>query len=173
MAKFNFFNLGKNVRSVMLSEINDDIKAGRIFISERLNDAGKEKYAAFLIEAVTNSDEEAFEALLDLATYFHPTTLRQGKPIKMPSNASTILCQSEFNRYYIRAVCVHALANNINEVEIYRARVSSWARPESEAKIGKKISAQNLLDDLRSSIGTAPTLLPEVNSGLSVRIFIK
>jgi len=172
MAKFNFLNLNQNVRSFMLSEINNDIEMDNFYISERLNDTGKENYAAFLIDSATNSDEEAFEALLDIETHFNPTSLRLGKPVKTPSNASSLLCQSEFNRYYIRAICAYAIANNINEVEIYRARESSWSRPESEAKIGKKISAQDLLDDLRSSIGAEPKLMPEVNSGLSVKISI-
>lgn len=170
MAKFNFLNLNPDVRTLMLSEINTDIETDNFYVSERLNTAGKEKYAGFLIDSVTNSDEVSFEALLDLTTHFNPTYLRQGKPVKMPSNASSLLCQSEFNRYYIRAVCAHAIANDINEVEIYRARESSWSRPESEAKIGNKISAQDLLDDLRSSVGAEPKLMPEVNSGLSVKI---
>jgi hypothetical protein len=172
MAKFNFLNLDQNVRSFMLSEINNDIEMDNLYISERLNVTGKEKYAAFLIDSATNSDEEAFEVLLDITTYFNPTSLRQGKPVKTPSNASSLLCQSEFNRYYIRAVCVHAIVNEITEVEIYRARESSWSRPESEAKIGDKISAQDLLNDLRSSLGVEPKLMPEVNSGLSVKISI-
>jgi len=172
MAKFNFLNLDQNVRSLMLSEINTDIETDNFYVSERLNDTGKENYATFLIDSVTNSDEETLEALLDFTTHFNPTSLRQGKPVKIPSNASTLLCQSEFNRYYIRALCAHAIANDINEVEIYRARESSWSRPESEAKIGKKISAQDLLDDLRSSVGAEPKLMPEVNSGLSVKISI-
>lgn len=172
MAKFTFLNIGQNVRSIMLSEIDNDIKTDNFFISERLNDTGKANYATFLNDAVNNSDEEALEANLDFATHFNATSMRQGKPVKTPSNASTLLCQSEFNRYYIRAVCVYAIANNIDEVEIYRARESSWSRPESEAKIGTKISAQDLLEDLRSSVGTEPMLLPEVNSGLSVKISI-
>ncbi|WP_312399747.1 hypothetical protein [Sphingobacterium sp.] len=170
MAKFNFLNLDQNVRSIMLSEINTDIETDNLYFSDRLNDTGKENYTNFLIDSVKNSDEEEFEMLLDFATHFNPTSLRQGKIVKTPSNASTILCQSEFNRYYIRAVCVHAMANDINEVEIYRARESSWSRPGSEAKIGNKISAQDLLDDLRSSVGVEPKLMPEVNSGLSVKI---
>jgi hypothetical protein len=170
MAKFNFVNLDQNVRSLMLAEIDDDIQADRLYISERLNESGKKLYRSFLIDAVTNSDEEAFERLFDLATHFNPTYVRQGKNVKMPSNAATLLCQSEFNRYYIRAVCRHAVANNITEVEIYRGRESSWSRSESEMKIGQKILAQDLLDDLRTSIGIEPSLLPEINSGLSVKI---
>lgn len=172
MAKFNFLNLDQNVRSYMLSEINKDIEMDNFYVSERLNDTGKKNYAAFLIDSATNSDEEAFEGLLDFETHFNLTSLRQGNPVKTPSNASSLLCQSEFNRYYIRAVCAHAIANDISELEIYRARESSRSRPESEAKIGKKLSAQDLLDDLRSSIGAEPKLMPEVNSGLSVKISI-
>ena len=88
----------------------------------------------------------------------------------MPSNASTLLSQSEFNRYYIRAICLKAITAGEEFVTIYRARESSWSRPESEARIGAKILAKELLEDLRNSIGIEPKLLPEINSGLSVEM---
>jgi hypothetical protein len=62
-----------------------------------------------------------------------------------------------------------SIENNIETVEIYRARESSWSRPESEMKIGTKINAIELLNDLRGSVGEEPKILPEVNSGLSVK----
>ena len=45
-------------------------------------------------------------------------------------------------------------------------------RPESEAKIGKTIAPQSLLDDLRKNIGVEPALglPPGPNSGLSVKL---
>ncbi len=168
--KFDFENLDDDTRELMLSEIRNDIEQENLYISERLTDLGKENYASFLLDAAKDGDEETFQILLDSGIHFNSTFLRQGNPVKMPSNASQLLAQSEFNRYYIRAICLKAIMNNIVNVEIYRARQSSRSRPESEAKIGQFLSAKELLEDLRISIGIEPRILPEVNSGLSVKI---
>ena len=170
MAKFKFQNLDDETRELMLTEIQSDIEHSKLYISERLNQLGKDNYKGYLLKSVKEGDEEILEKLLDINTHFKPTYLRQGEIVKMPSNASKLLAQSEFNRYYIRAICIRALNNNKNEVQISRARESSWSRPESEAKIGTFISAKDLLEDLRNSIGTAPKLFPDINSGLSVKL---
>ena len=154
----------------MLSEIHSDIEQQRLFLSERLNETGRNNYEAYLIKSVIDGDERMLENLLDINTHFNPIYLRQGNPIKMPSNASTLLSQSEFNRSYIRAICLRAIENGIISVQVYRARESSWSRPESEAKIGSSISAIELLEDLRNSIGKEPKLFPDINSGLSVKL---
>lgn len=170
MAKFDFRNLDEETRQLMLSEIQSDIEHNKLYVSDRLNDIGKTNYPILLIKSVETCDEESLEKLLDISINFNDTYLRQGKPVKMPSNAATLLSQSEFNRYYIRAICLKALNKNIYNIQIYRARESSWVRPESEAKIGTTISAKDLLEDLRNSIGVEPKLFPEINSGLSVKI---
>lgn len=170
MAKFNFLNLDAETRRLMLLEIESDLSSQRLYVSDRLNDIGKKSYQNYLIQSVKEGDEESLEKLLDIATHFNSTYLRQGKAVKMPSNASTLLCQSEFNRYYIRAICQRAINDKIETLEIYRARESSWTRQESEAKIGSTISAKDLLQDLRESIGIEPKLFPEINSGLCAKI---
>src|ERR1044072_1856616 len=170
MGKFNFQNLDEETRKLMLEEIEDDIRQQKLYLSDRLNITGQENYQNYLLLSVTSGDEATFEKLLDINTHFNPTYLRLGKPVRMPSNASALLCQSEFNRYYIRALCLKAVSGNIENVQIYRARDSSWARPESEAKIGSFISAADLLEDLRESVGIEPKLFPEINSGLCVKI---
>lgn len=170
MAKFNFLNLDDETRKLKLSEIMSDIENGRLYLSDRLNDLGKIKYGSYLIEAATSFDEKHLEDILDLRSHFNSTYLRQGKEVKMPVNASTLLCQSEFNRYYIRAICLRAINSDLETVKVYRARESSWTRPESEVKIGTTILAMDLLDDLRTSIGIEPKLFPEINSGLSVKL---
>lgn len=96
-----------------------------------------------------------------------------GKLKKNPSNASTLLSQNEFNRFYIRAICLEAIEKNDEKVEIYRARESSWSRSESEALIGRIVDANELLADLRENIGKTPKLLPVFNSGLSVKLIKK
>ena len=108
MANFNFVQLDEITRELMLSEINNDSKLGKLYISERLNYTGQENFESYLIEAVTSGNEQTLENLLNIDTHFNPTYLRQGKPIKMPVNAAKLLSQSEFNRYYIRAICQRA-----------------------------------------------------------------
>ncbi|MGE0018326.1 MAG: hypothetical protein AB7S72_01560 [Draconibacterium sp.] len=170
MAQFNFHNLDSVTRNLMLSEIHSDIEHRKLYESERLNETGRKNYQSYLIKSVTEGDEVLLENLLEINTHFNQTYFRVDKHVKMPSNASTLLSQSEFNRFYIRAICLRAITDGINNVQIYRARESSWARPESEAKIGTLVSAKELLEDLRNSIGTEPKLFPEINSGLSVKI---
>lgn len=170
MPTFNFIDLSRETRDLMLSEVLDDIAGDRLYISDRLNDAGKEKYAIFLINAITRGDDETFKSYLDAGDHFAPTYIRQGSEVAMPSNAAQLLSQGEFNRYYIRAICLKALHQNMDMVEIYRGRESSAARSGSEARIGQQLPAKDLLDDLRSAIGTAPQYLPEVNSGLCIKL---
>lgn len=170
MANFTFFNLDEETRKLMLEEINSDISKDNLYLSNRLDINGKEKYPAFLIESVNNGTEETFTNLLLQDGCFNETESVQGRPKKVPSNAPSLLCQSEFNRFYIRAICLRAINQNQDEVEIYRGRESSWARPESEMLIGTNLNANDLLEDLRSSIGTSPKLFPDINSGLTVKL---
>lgn len=170
MARFSFENLDNVTRELMLSEVQFDVEREMLYTSDRLNGFGRANYQDFLIKSVTEGDEVMLEELLDISRCFNSTELRQGRSAKVPSNASKLLSQSEFNRFYIRAVCARAIKEGVENVEVYRARESSWTRPESEAKIGLAIPAKELLEDLRNSIGAEPNLLPDINSGLSVRI---
>lgn len=172
MAKFNFKNLDEEVRALMIEEIQLDIAEDKLYISLRLNTFGANNYPEYLLQAAKEGDEETFETLLDINSCFNSHDMSKGKPSKMPKNASKLLCQSEFNRFYIRAVCRKSILENKSHVEIYRARESSWSRPDSDAKIGTSLSANELLDDLRRSIGAPPKVLPEVNSGLSVALIV-
>lgn len=147
-----------------------DIDESKLYESARLNSFGASNYSDYLLQSAKKGDEETFELLLDINTCFNPSDLSKGKPSKMPKNSSKLLCQSEFNRFYIRAVCRKSILEDKEFVEVYRARESSWSRSESESKIGALLSAKELLDDLRNSIGVSPTILPEVNSGLSVKL---
>lgn len=166
MAKFNFKNLTSEVREKAIIEVDADREADKLYYSGRLNENGIEIYYTKLQTALSNGDEEDLEK--SLAGNFNTTEVVNGVTKKVPSNAAQLLAQGEFNRYYIRGLCLWALENGIQSLEIYRARESSWSRAESEAKIGSKLDALQLLDDLRRNIGKQPEYLPEVNSGLSV-----
>lgn len=170
MGSFTFINLNDDIKNLMNQEIEKDIQEDNFYLSERLNDEGKKVYKDLLVKSIEEGDEELFEKDLDINKYFNPTYPRQGKLVKTPVNAAKLLTQCEFNRYYIRAICLKALESGQNEVEVYRARQSSWSRPESGAKIGQKLRVEELILDLRNSVGKEPKVLPEVNSGLSVKL---
>ncbi|NYS43031.1 hypothetical protein F2S88_30545, partial [Pseudomonas syringae pv. actinidiae] len=91
---------------------------------------------------------------------------------KVPVNAHEMLAEGEFNRFYIRGVCIEAISRGDDNVIVYRAKEVGNPRPESAAKIGKRVPPRQLLEDLRNSIGTDTALgLPQgPNSGLSVKL---
>ncbi len=169
MNNFNFKNLTESVRKKMISEVKGDISSNKLYFSDRLNALGKRIYTDALLSAITDGSEFDLQQNLESENYFNSQELRNGKSVKVPSNAAQLLAQSEFNRFYIRGVCLQAIEEGISQVEVYRARESSWSRPESERKIGTKINPNELLNDLREHIGREPLILPEVNSGLSIK----
>lgn len=171
MANFNFLNLTDSVRNKMLSEVEMDISKGELFISPRLNVNGIKEYPNFLKDSIKNGNEEFLEALIAQSNSLNETEVYgDGKTRKVAKNAALLLAQGEFNRFYIRAVCLEAIENSIDSVEVYRARESSQSRPGSELMLGEQINPNKLLEDLRTSIGVTPKILPDVNSGLSIKI---
>ncbi len=89
----------------------------------------------------------------------------------VPSNAAQTLAEGEFNRFYARGLCLYALANNIDELTVYRAKDVQNHRPDSKRKEDTQISAAKLLEDLRKNIGKDTILeLASPNSGLSVKL---
>jgi hypothetical protein len=83
-----------------------------------------------------------------------------------------MLAEGEFNRFYIRALCMSAMEDGVTELVVYRAKAVQSARSESERKIGQAVSPGALLNDLRARPGvdTALGLPAGPNSGLSVRL---
>jgi hypothetical protein len=90
----------------------------------------------------------------------------------MRSNAHEMLAEGEFNRFYIRALCLRAIEDGIPDVVVYRAKPVENPRSESQQKIDEHVSPEALLRDLRihPGVDTALGLPPGPNSGLSVRL---
>jgi hypothetical protein len=173
---FNFETLDEQTRRFMLEEVERDIGANNLYISPRLSPQGVADYPALLRQAATTGDETTLAAILRGSGRLN-RALERRKPsggfttAAMPVNAPETLAEGEFNRFYIRGLCVRALSMGIQELIIYRAKDVTNPRPESEAKVGTRINAQSLLDDLKISPGVEPALglPPGPNSGLSVR----
>lgn len=173
----NLVNLDGRTRGFMLSEIESDEASGKLYISLRLNSRGREEYPRLLKEAAT-SENDSWLADQIRRNGLMKTEEERRKPkggttvAQVPVTAPDTLAEGEFNRFYIRGLCVRALEDGISELVVYRAKPVSSPRRESEAKIGTRVSPQRLLEDVRTHTGvdTALGLPPGPNSGLSVRI---
>lgn len=170
-------NLDSLTRAMMMMEIESDAQNQTLYLSTRLSAAGITDYLALLREAAEKYDDTWLASQLQLNSRINLTEVRK-KPtggttvVNVPITAAATLAEGEFNRFYIRGLCLRAIDSGINDLQIYRAKEVSNPRPESVAKIGTNVSAQALLTDLREAIGvdTAFGLPSGPNSGLSVRI---
>lgn len=156
----------------MLAELDRELEQGTLYMGKDLSDEGEERYPGLLREAIESGDDSLLQERLSEDGIFNAMGLRQGKPVKVPSNAPQRLAEGEFNRFYLRGLCLRAMEEGIDSVIVYRARESSSPRPESEALVGSSLNAEALLGDLRSNPGvdTAFGLPPGPNSGLSARL---
>jgi hypothetical protein len=160
----------------MADEIASDIASGALYLSPRLTPSGRRDYPKMLAAAAAKGSPDSLAAILrPLMAAKEMSTSKTGKPYEknVPVNAAESLAEGEFNRFYVRAVCLTALANGCQEVEVYRAKPVSTPRPESEARIGKRIDAAKLLADVRTTVRTDTALgVPAgPNSGLSAKLF--
>ena len=172
----NLVDLNSSVRQFMLDEINHDIASNKLYISPRLSDLGKQKYIDLLKESVLQQDDAWLAENLATPGIFNSTEMRRTKTgvttAKVPYNANEMLAEGEFNRFYLRGLCLYAIQSGLAHLTVYRAKETSNPRPESEAKIGAKIDPRVLLEDLRNHPGvdTALGLPAGPNSGLSARL---
>lgn len=173
----NYENLDESTRSYMLSEVELDLSHKSIYMSPRLNELGEQNYVSLLKEAITSHDDAWLALQLRSRNYMkkHEQRRKRGGGFtnaKVPVTAPDTLSEGEFNRYYVRGLCVRVFEENMEQVEVYRGKQVSQPRPESQAMLGKKLSAKALLEDLRKSIGVDTVLgLPSgPNSGLTIRM---
>jgi len=173
---FNFHNLDhEEIRQIIHDEINYDIENKVVYYSKRFNENGQKNYLELLFNHTRTGSEQTLAEDLKSMNCFKEKEDRitKGRTISasVPANAHLVFAEGEFNRFYIRAVCIKALKENKNVI-VYRARSSENPREESELLIGKSVDPSKLLKDLRTNIGidTALGLPHGPNSGLSVKL---
>jgi hypothetical protein len=172
-----YANLIPPVRVFMLEEINMAVADGTIYLSPWLSPQGLSDWIALLLDSARSGTDDALAAQLRQNGRINKTAQRR-KPkggfttYSVPYTASETMAEGEFNRFYVRGLCRHALANGIAKLQVYRAKQVAEPRPGSEEKIGSLVDPQAILDDLRKSAGVEPTLgmPPGPNSGLTLKI---
>lgn len=173
----DYRNLDDRTRRLMLAEIDRDLAASTLYLSDNLSDRGKGVYPELLREAARSGNDDTLATAIrgHLNSHEKLRRLKSGgfsKPPVMRSNAHEMMAEGEFNRFYIRALCARAIEDGLSGVVVFRAKAVQSARSASEQKIGQTMPAEALLSDLRNSPGvnTALGLPPGPNSGLSVQL---
>lgn len=168
-------NLDERTREFMLAEVESDCGTDRLTLSTRFTPEGAAVYPDLLRQAIRQGDDASLTAALEAGPFF--AEWEEGHrgdkvfPRRVRKDAARLFSEGEFNRFYVRGLCLRASTDGISHVEVYRARPSVEPRPDSEAKIGETFSVAALLADLRDNVGVDTALgLPQVNSGLSVRL---
>jgi hypothetical protein len=172
-----YVNLDDRTRQLMLEEVEYDISNNQLHISPFLSGQGQRDYVNLLREAIQAGNDETLAEQLRAHRRINKTLPRKNPKggfsiASAPVNAADVLAESEFNRFYIRALARRAIQEGISDLIVYRAKPVQNPRPESEALIEATLPPQDLLDDLRSHPDEPPALgVPSgPNSGLSVRL---
>ncbi len=173
----DLYDLDRTTRKLMLREIAFDEERGGFYLSPRLSEKGRKDYRRLLTRAVVSYGDQWLADQLRTRGRINETQERRNPrggvmTVKMPVNAPDILAQGEFNRYYLRALCLRAVKRGDAKLIVHRARHSAKPRPESQRLEGTALDARRLLRDLRRRTGAAMAGVLPVgpNSGLSARL---
>lgn len=170
---YYFPSLDNKTRSIMISELERDIKNGLFYEPSSIKPEYINNYKFLLRKYFEVGHIEGLEKALTPS--FFNTKDKNGR--KIPSNITQTIAFSDFNRYYVRAILIRAIEENRN-VCVYRAKESLNQRSESKALINKcyheKQTFEQMLKIVRDyrilfSSQSKITLL-QPNSGLSLKL---
>lgn len=171
-------NLDQSVREHMVSELENDIKTNNYYKSKRLKPGMETTWLNIFKEAAQQHNDAWLESKIkSLQLLKSKEEQKRGDKIiekDVPHDAAETLADSEFNRLYMRGVCLDTISKNKSEVEVYRGKEVMNARSESQRLIGTKVNADQLLKELRDfkkNMGSdaALGLPPGPNSGITIK----
>ena len=170
-----YANLDPTTRRHALAELDQDLESGAFHLSARVRPEAAAEYQRLLRDALRYYDDlwledHAGDLLIEQET--RRTTSGGQVTAKVPQMAARMVAEGDFNRYYMRGVCLRAIEEGRQVVEVYRARLSLEPRPESAELEGQRLPARAVLDWLRGQPSDDPAVTPlgRPNSGLSVRL---
>ncbi|HLX87271.1 MAG TPA: hypothetical protein VKR22_02245 [Acidimicrobiales bacterium] len=176
----NLVDLDATTRFHMRAEAEMDRASGVLFISARLSPHGRVEYPELLLKAIDAGTPDTLAvALLQnwRINLWEMGRDPKGRPRRkrVPYNAADSLALREFNRYYIRGVCIRAEVEGIHVVEVYRGKALGRPMSELQAHIGDHLDPRGILSYLRAhndprSVDMVLGAPGGSNSGLTVRL---
>jgi hypothetical protein len=167
---FDFENLNEKTRALMLRELDRDTALGILFFDNRLKEDSQDRYFDLLRKALEYGTPEAFSEAILGELLLKKTEARDLGEKQIRAKISNIahynIGEGEFNRYYMRAICLIAIEDGLEDVDVYRAKQVSKPRPASAGRM----KAKELLDNLRTTNISVQASFPGPNSGRSVRL---
>ncbi|HVF39681.1 MAG TPA: hypothetical protein VM939_07250, partial [Gemmatimonadaceae bacterium] len=148
----HYENLDPTTRRFALAELDEDFATGAFHASDRLRPEAVGEYKRLLNEAIRYYDDRWLEERTDdlLIEEENRRTRSGGQTtVKLPQMAARMLAEGDFNRYYMRGISLRAIEEDRRIVEVYRARLSLDARPESAQLEGQRLSPEDVLTWLR------------------------
>lgn len=168
---YHFQNLDATTREFMLEEIVEDVEHGALYTSKRMTPVGVVAYQRLVFQALGSHNEVWLADQLSVPSYWQDSEVRDGVLVGVPVTAVETFAFGEFNRFYCRGLGSRAVAEGIEELEVYRARSAKNPRPESEDLIGHRFPSTMIRDDIRQNFGRQTAFgVGGPNSGLSLRI---
>lgn len=178
----HFHNLDNGTRQLMAQELARDIDDNNVYLSSRLTDYGKNRWTDILrgVFAIGSTyllaDCLSENGALDTDETY--TRAGQTKRRAMPKNAAETLAHGEFNRYYMRALCLRALADPYRSLalEVCRVKRVQSPREDSQARIGTQVDPAEMLAYLRQMPGREHPESPDFSwlrrphTGLGLRL---
>ena len=98
---YNFPNFDNNTRFIMISELVRDVESGLFYEPSSLKNSYIARYKELLRKCFEYGTVEGLERAL-VNSLFKDKNKNERK---IPSNIATLLAFSDFNRYYMRAIC--------------------------------------------------------------------
>lgn len=155
-------NLDEETRCHMTAEARRDMSSRILYLSNRLSERGRQDYPRLLLDATMAGTPESLAHELNSYSRLNRTELTTRNGIsstkKVPHNAAETLAEGEFNRFYIRGICIRAIKDGSAMVRVYRAKQVTSPRSDSEEQLGTKVDALALLNDLRNNVGVDTSL---------------
>ena len=172
---FTWRDLNPESRRFIVEEIDAAIRDGNLYFSKRFKAAGTPAWPALLREAAASHDEHWLAYRLEarglMSGLEGSRTPSGGYTIKhVPQTAAETLAEGQFDRYYILGLSRRTTAENRADLTVYRAKPVKDPRPESEALVGKRLRATDLIEQLRPVQSSLKHELLKPNSGLSVHL---
>lgn len=172
----SYENLDEITRKIMVEEIEIDLENKTNYISNNLNNMGREIWSELLKKAATAGDDDSLaEETRQKYCFKQKVERRTSKGgvslVAVPVTAAQTLAEAQFNMYYMRALASRAQSEE-KKLIVYRARESANPRAGSEQMIGADLDPAVVLSALRETKGVEPSIgIPLPNSGITVRLF--